>query len=98
AMMTTGRSTGNPISFCEGVAKDPGRRLPWFCPCPPPNPPPQGGRAFLAPSPLVGEGRGGGCGDGRRHARSICQTHPRGHCPRPRGGCLDLETASRPIV
>src|SRR5437879_330594 len=58
--------------------------LPWFFPCPPPNPPPQGGRAFLAPSPLVGEGRRGGCGDGRRHAGNICQTPV---AP----GALDLE-------
>src|SRR5438552_18858835 len=32
--------------------------LPRFSPCPPPNPPPQGGRARLAPSPLVGGARG----------------------------------------
>src|SRR5436309_1529791 len=48
--------------------------LPSFFPCPPPNPPPRGGRAFLAPSPLVGEGWGGGPGDGRRSARNNRRT------------------------
>src|SRR5207249_7223770 len=55
--------------------------LPSFFPCPHPTlphkggglfwlPPPLWGRAFLAPSPLVGEGRGGGSGDGGRSARN----------------------------
>src|SRR5437899_4407147 len=38
-------------------------RKPWqlvVVPTPHPNPPPQGGREFLSPSPLAGEGRGGG--------------------------------------
>src|SRR5437899_2205032 len=48
--------------------------LPWSFPCPPPNPPPQGGKALLAPSPLVGEGWGGGSGDGRRRAGNSCHT------------------------
>src|SRR5205807_2262778 len=39
-----------------GVASDPGSRLAMVFLLPPPNPPPQGGRPFLAPSPLVGEG------------------------------------------
>src|SRR5437870_1766291 len=54
---------------CEVWQNFPAAVLPWFFPCPPPNPPPQAGRASLPPSPLVGEGRGGGSGDGRRRAR-----------------------------
>src|SRR5439155_12431114 len=76
---------------------------PWFFPCPPPNPPPQGGRAFLAPSPLVGEGCGGGSGDGQRRARNNCHTLAKsvtGHRPSvigPRSSSGATQNAGRAI-